>query len=97
LVEHSGDSKSGGDSLEFEIEPFKYKTQKSELKKIKIVPTKEKLTAAAGLGTIMEIFDQSGLRDKFIKCLPKRVSHRSIGSYKLALRRNLLAFSNPGK
>lgn len=71
--------------MEFEIEPFRYKPQKSELKKIKIVPTKEKLTAAAGLGTIMEIFDQSGLRDKFIKCLPKRVSHRSIGSYKLAL------------
>lgn len=71
--------------MEFNIEPFSYRPQKSELKKIKLVPTKEKLTAASGLGTIMEIFDQSGLRDKFIKCLPERVSHRSIGSYKLAL------------
>lgn len=71
--------------MDFEIEPFSYKPQKSALRKIKIVPTKEKLTAVAGLGTIVEIFDQSGLRDKFIGCLPERVSHRSIGSYKLAL------------
>jgi len=67
------------------VEAFSYKRTKSILKKIKIVPTKEKLTASAGLGTLVEIFDQSGLRDNFIKCLPKRVSHRSQGSYKLAL------------
>ena len=68
-----------------EVEEFSYKKSKSILKKIKIVPTKEKLTAAAGLGTLMEIFDQSGLKNEFIKCLPKRVSHRSQGSYVLAL------------
>lgn len=71
--------------MKFEIAPFEYTPSPSELKKIKIVPSKEKLTAAAGLGTIVEIFDQSGLRDQFIKCLPKRKSSRSIGSYKLAL------------
>jgi hypothetical protein len=71
--------------MKFEIAPFEYVPAKSTLNKIKIVPSKEKLTAAAGLGTIVEIFDQSGLRDSFIKCLPERKSPRSIGSYKLAL------------
>ncbi|MCB0309507.1 MAG: IS1380 family transposase [Bdellovibrionales bacterium] len=71
--------------MKFEIEPFSYVPSKSVLNKIKIVPSKEKLTAAAGLGTVVEIFDQSGLRDQFIKCLPERKSSRSIGSYKLAL------------
>jgi hypothetical protein len=81
-------SQPGVATLKFEVEPFEYVPSKSVLNKIKIVPSKEKLTAAAGLGTIVEIFDQSGLRDQFIKCLPERTSHRSIGSYKLAL--NLL-------
>jgi len=71
--------------MKFEIEPFEYVPSKSVLKKIKIVKSKEKLTAAAGLGTMVEIFDQSGLKDQFIKCLPSRTSPRSIGSYKLAL------------
>ena len=60
--------------MKFEIEPFSYVPSKSVLNKIKIVPSKEKLTAAAGLGTVVEIFDQSGLRDQFIKCLPERKS-----------------------
>ena len=44
------------------IEPFNNKGIKSELKKIILVPTDEKLTASAGLGTIVEIFDRSGLK-----------------------------------
>ena len=67
------------------VEEFSYQKSKSILRKIKIIPTHEKLTAAAGLGTLVEIFDQSGLKSEFIKCLPKRVSPRSQGSYKLAL------------
>lgn len=55
------------------------------LRKIKIVPTDFKLTAASGLGTVLEIFDQSPLAEEFKKCLPKRTSHRSAGSYLLAL------------
>lgn len=55
------------------------------LRKIKIVPTNFKLTAATGLGTVLEIFDQSPLAEEFKKCLPERVSHRSAGSYLLAL------------
>lgn len=55
------------------------------LRKIKIVPTDFKLTAASGLGTVIEIFDQSGMSAEFKKCLPERVSHRSAGSYLLAL------------
>jgi len=71
--------------MKFEIDPFEFVPSKSVLKKVKIVASKEKLTAAAGLGTLIEIFDQSGLKDQFIKCLPSRTSSRSIGSYKLAL------------
>ena len=63
----------------------KRKKIKKALQKITIVPTEEKLTAAAGLGTLMELFDSSDLKDEFIECLPTRVSHRSIGSYQLAL------------
>lgn len=65
--------------------PFEYTPSDSILRKIKIVPTKEKLTASAGLGTVVEIFDQSGMREDFIRCLPERSSPRSQGSYKLAL------------
>jgi len=71
--------------MEFNVDPFEYKKNQSSLRKIKIQMTKEKLTASAGLGTIVEIFDQSGLRDEFIKCLPSRTSPRSQGSYVLAL------------
>lgn len=60
------------------------RTEKT-LKKIKIVPTDFKLTTASGLGTVLEIFDQSPLAVEFKKCLPERVSHRSAGSYLLAL------------
>jgi hypothetical protein len=56
-----------------------------KLRKIKIVPTDFKLTTASGLGTVLEIFDQSGLAAEFKKCLPERISHRSAGSYFLAL------------
>lgn len=55
------------------------------LRKIKIIPTDFKLTAATGLGTVLEVFDQSPLAQEFKKCLPKRLSHRSAGSYLLAL------------
>lgn len=55
------------------------------LRKIKVVPTDFKLTAASGLGTVLEIFDQSPLAEEFKRCLPERVSHRSAGSYLLAL------------
>ncbi len=47
--------------------------------------TTDKLTAAAGLGTVLELFDSSELKSEFIKCLPERVSNRSAGSYFLAL------------
>ena len=59
--------------------------QERQLRKIKIVPTDFKLTTAGGLGTVLEIFDQSPLGKEFRKCLPERVSHRSAGSYYMAL------------
>jgi hypothetical protein len=36
--------------------------RKNELQKIKIVSSKEKLTMAAGLGTMIELFDQTELK-----------------------------------
>jgi hypothetical protein len=68
---------------------FKFEPSDSVLKKIHIIPTNERLTDAAGLGTLVEIFDQSGLKQEFINCLPKRTSSRSLGSYRLAL--NMIA------
>jgi len=68
-----------------DIDPFGMQINDAVLKKIKIIRSNDKLTASAGLGTLVEIFDQSGLKKDFIKCLPKRVSHRSQGSYRLAL------------
>lgn len=67
------------------VMPFEYTARKSVLNKIKIEKSNEKLTASAGLGTLVELFDQSGMAKAFKDCLPKRVSHRSQGSYKLAL------------
>jgi hypothetical protein len=58
---------------------------KNELNFPKLKATKDKLTAAAGLGTLMELFDSSPLKKEFIKCLPERNSSRSAGSYLLAL------------
>src|ERR1700737_3859882 len=52
---------------------------------IKIQPTKERLTDAAGLGTLVEIFDNSPLSEQFKKSLPMRTHARSHGSYRLAL------------
>lgn len=52
---------------------------------IKIFPTKEKLTDSIGLGTLVEIFDQSNLSREFAGCLPRRVHARSHGSYRLGL------------
>lgn len=61
----------------------RYHQQK--LRKLKLVPCDFKMTAAAGLGTILEVFDQTPLAEEFKKCLPERVSPRSVGSYMLAL------------
>jgi hypothetical protein len=56
-----------------------------KIRKIKLVGSDVKLTAASGLGTVLEIFDQSPWAHEFESCLPKRVSHRSVGSYLLGL------------
>lgn len=58
---------------------------KNKLRNLKITMTNDKLTLAAGLGTLIELFDQSPLKNEFMDCLPKRSSHRSVGSYQMAL------------
>ena len=45
-----------------DIPEFKFEPSESILQNLKLIPTNEKLTAAAGLGTLIEIFDQSGLK-----------------------------------
>ena len=47
--------------------------------------TKDKLSAASGLGTLMELFDQSPMKHDFFLFFPVRNSPRSAGSYFLAL------------
>jgi len=53
----------------------------------KILATEDKLTAASGLATIMEVFDQSPLAKGFREALPHRseANRRSGGSYRLGL------------
>ena len=41
--------------------------------------------ATAGLGTLIEAFDQSPLKVPFTACLPERTSNRSQGAYRLGL------------
>jgi hypothetical protein len=48
--------------------------------------TDEQLTSAAGLGTLIELFDQTPLAKEFVECLPKRLSNKSQGSYALGLQ-----------
>ena len=48
-------------------------------------PTNKRLTAAAGLGTLLEAFDQSPLKKPFAAALPERNTNRSQGSYRLGL------------
>ena len=47
--------------------------------------SKDRLTNAAGLNTLLEAFHESPLRREFEACLPERVSSRSQGSYRLGL------------
>jgi hypothetical protein len=53
----------------------------------KLMATEDKLTAAAGLSTIVEVFDESPLARGFRDALPKRsqANNRSGGSYRLGL------------
>jgi len=56
-----------------------------KLRKIKIEWGEDKITDAAGLGALMEVFDESPVSKPFKNALPKRVSNRSLGSYRLGL------------
>lgn len=62
---------------------MKFNTENWRPRYVKLIPTKEKLTNATGLGTMVEVFDQSRLSKDFAKCLPKRSSPRSFGCYRL--------------
>lgn len=64
---------------------MRFTNEKWHPRHIRLVPTKEKLTDSTGLGTMLEIFDQSPLAEKFRQCLPSRVHASSHGSYRLAL------------
>ena len=53
---------------------------------LRLVPTKQRLTSAAGLGTLLEAFDESPLRAPFTNALPEReVRGKGQGSYRLGL------------
>ncbi len=56
-----------------------------KLREYTVIPTDEKLTASTGIGVLVEIFYKSPLFKELEKHLPKRVSHLSYGSSKLAL------------
>jgi len=52
---------------------------------LRLSPTKYRLTTAGGLGTLIEAFDRSPLKEPFARCLPERVSNHSKGAYRLGL------------
>ncbi len=52
---------------------------------LRLEPTKDRLTSSAGLGSLIESFDQSPLKIPFAASLPARISHRSQGAYRLGL------------
>lgn len=56
-------------------------------RKVILMPTEDKLTAASGLATVIEVFDESPLSSGFKEALPKRstANGRSLGSYRLGL------------
>ncbi len=64
---------------------MKYTNENWGPRYIKLIPTREKLTDATGLGAMVEVFDQSSLSKEFAKCLPKRRHANSHGSYRLGL------------
>jgi hypothetical protein len=64
---------------------MKYTDPNWQPRSIKLVPTKEKLTDATGLGTMIDVFNQSPLSKAFKECLPQRTHVRSHGSYRLGL------------
>lgn len=72
-------------SLARKISRTKDKKRWKELKDLRIEYTNEKITDTCGLGSVLDIFHKSSLKDEFAKCLPTRVSSRSAGSYKLAM------------
>src|SRR5437899_1856718 len=57
--------------------------QEFEPRFLNLEPTKSRLTSAAGLGTLLEAFHKSCLKEPFSQCLPERTSNRSQGAYRL--------------
>lgn len=55
------------------------------VKKVKLQTSKGTMVSNVGLGTIVELFDQSPLSKEFAHCLPERKSNNSHGSYRMAL------------
>lgn len=64
---------------------MRFTNERWQPRHIKFEATKERLTDAGGLGTLVEIFDGSPLSAGFRKCLPDRVHARSHDSYRLGL------------
>lgn len=56
-----------------------------EFRPLEIAPIDEKLTPNAGLGTWLEMFDSSPLKEAFLKALPVQLSPNASGSYELSL------------
>ena len=53
--------------------------------RIRIVPTGERMTDAAGLGSIVVSYDASRISKELVPCLPERTGNRTHGSYRMAL------------
>jgi hypothetical protein len=61
------------------------KQKEFRVRKIKLIPGEDRVTDAAGLGALIEVFDESPLSKGFKEALPRRSSNRSLGGYRLGL------------
>lgn len=59
-------------------------SRRFEFRPVRMEPIDEKYTFSAGLGTMLEMFDSSPLRESFVKTLPVQISPNASGSYPLA-------------
>ena len=55
------------------------------LREFKVLPSSERLTASTGVGLMVELIYKSPFFAELEKCVPERVSHRSLGGGFLAL------------
>ena len=80
-IEQKSESNKPDDNISRQLR----RQMERKLKRIQVIPDDTSLTATTGLGIFIEVFNQSPFASELAACLPERTSHRSVGSYLMAL------------